>query len=64
MAMLPAELRDSVAGSAKFEKVSFLLNAQWWADNRPELRGSGDRRRQPRLICFSDISRCLTFRCA
>jgi hypothetical protein len=35
-----------------------------WPTNRPELRGSGDRRRQPRLICFSDISRCLTFRCA
>jgi putative spermidine/putrescine transport system substrate-binding protein len=35
MAALPAELRDNVAGSAKFAKVSFLLNAQWWADNRP-----------------------------
>jgi putative spermidine/putrescine transport system substrate-binding protein len=35
MSMLPDELRNHVAGSAKYEKVSFLLNAQWWADNRP-----------------------------
>ncbi len=34
MAMLPPELRDNVAGSAKYAKTSFLLDALWWANNR------------------------------
>ncbi len=36
-AQLPPSIRDNVAGAAKYAQSSFLLNAQWWADNRPKV---------------------------
>lgn len=41
--MLPAEFVDSVAGGPKLGPLGFLLDAKWWADNRPKVTEYWDK---------------------